>query len=73
MFSDWVNSGFFMYMAEAEGMDNLINTRTAKLNAIRNELRSLYNFSFDDVEKICLKHDLNTISEKEYKYIIGVN
>lgn len=34
MFKEMVDSGYFMYMAEAEGYPDLVNTRTAKINAI---------------------------------------
>lgn len=33
MFTRMVQTGYFPYMAEAEGHDELISTRTAKINA----------------------------------------
>ena len=38
-FKDMVDSGYFMYMAEAEGHDKLVNTRTAKINAVIKDLQ----------------------------------
>lgn len=36
-FNDMIDSGYFGFMAEAEGHDELISTRTAKINAAINE------------------------------------
>ena len=66
-FNEAIKSGYFMYMAEAEGFDNLVNTRQAKLNAVRKELP--FNPSYTDLEAVCLKHGLSTISEQELNYI----
>ena len=66
-FNKAIKSGYFMYMAEAEGLDNLVNTRQARLNAARKEMP--FNPSFTDVEAICLKHGLQSISEEELHYI----
>lgn len=41
MFNEMVKSGYFMYMAEAEGKTGLVNTRTAKINAIIKDFKSL--------------------------------
>ena len=49
--NDAIKSGYFCYMAEAEGLDYLVNTRDAKLNAARRELP--YNPSFEDKSGIC--------------------
>lgn len=68
-FSDMVNSGYFMYMAEAEGLDYLVNTRDAKLNAIKRELP--YNPSYEDLKNSCLKHGIDLLSEKEYNYLLN--
>lgn len=38
-FSNMIDSGYFMYMAEASGMDNLVNTREAKINAVIKDLK----------------------------------
>ena len=67
--SDMVNSGYFMYMAEAEGLDYLVDTRDAKLNAIKRELP--YNPSYEDLRDSCLKHRIDSLSEKEYNYLLN--
>lgn len=41
MFKEGIKSGYFMYMAEAEGMDSLVSTRTAKINASIKDFKSL--------------------------------
>lgn len=78
-FSDAVKSGYFMYMAEAEGKDNLVNTREAKINAIINDLRLL---SRDELRgnpdyflrKACRAHGLEDITQKEVAKIqIAIN
>lgn len=33
MFKEMVDSGYFMYMAETEGYDDLVDTRTARINS----------------------------------------
>ena len=34
-----MNIPYFLYMAEAEGVDDMVSTRLAKINAIGRELR----------------------------------
>ena len=41
IFNDMVKSGYFMYMAEAEGCTGLVNTRTSKINAIIKDFKYL--------------------------------
>lgn len=41
IFNDMVKSGYFMYMAEAEGYSNLVSTRTSKINAIIKDFKYL--------------------------------
>ena len=55
------SSGYFMYMAEAEGCDYLISTRTAKINAIIKDLKYIISQNKDPndyVKDVCLKHNL---------------
>lgn len=78
-FSDAVNSGFFMYMAEAEGKDNLVNTREAKVNAIINDLRYMDRSELRGnpdyfLRKACRAHNLEDITQKEIAKIqIAIN
>lgn len=38
-----VKSGYFMYMAEAEGCTDLVNTRTAKINSAIKDFKYIVN------------------------------
>ena len=48
-FNSMVNSGYFMYMAEAEGLDSLVSTRTARINAAKREFENRLNCGYTDV------------------------
>ena len=71
-FSNAVKSGYFMYMAEAEGLDNLVSTRQAKLNAVvkdaRRQAREIGAASVNLYE-ICANHNLDSLSFDEMQYI----
>lgn len=76
LFNDMVKSGYFMYMAEAEGKTNLINTRTAKINAIIKDFKYIVqqgkdpNLYIDDVlAGYGLTEDM--LTEKECERIMG--
>lgn len=60
-FNGMVKSGYFMYMAETSGLDNLVNTRTAKINASIKELRNLYHRGYnpnDYIDTVLANHGL---------------
>ena len=60
-FNDMVKSGYFMYMAEAGGHDNLVTTRTAKINASIKELRSLFQRGYNPnnyIDTVLANHGL---------------
>ena len=70
-FNDMVKSGYFMYMAEAEGCDNLVSTRTAKINAAIKYFKYIIrqgenpNYYIDDIlAKHNLTEDMLTDAEK---------
>lgn len=70
MFKEGIKSGYFMYMAEAEGMDSLVSTRTAKINASIKDFKSLVrqgknpNYYIDEVlESHGLSEDMLTDAE----------
>ena len=70
MFKEGIKSGYFMYMAEAEGMDSLVSTRTAKINASIKDFKSLVrqgknpNYYIDEVlAKHGLSEDMLTDAE----------
>ena len=60
-FKDMVDSGYFMYMAEAEGHDKLVNTRTAKVNAVIKDLQYVVSCGenpYNHLDRILFNHDL---------------
>ena len=66
----------YLFMAEANGMDNLVTTRTARINADINDLKKYIKQGKDinDTilqEKICSQHglSLNDLTQKEIIYI----
>jgi len=74
MFKDMVNSGYFMYMAEAEGYDNLVNTKTARINAAIKDFQKLYRDGYDPneyVNEVLSAHNLSedSLTEKEIRRI----
>ena len=65
---------YFLYMAEAEGVDRVVSTRTAKINAIIkafiNAAKDGYNINDTEIQDdIFDKHDLNDLSSEELDYI----
>ena len=61
-FNDAVKSGFFMYMAEAEGQDDLVNTRQAKINAVIRDADESYAAALN-------RHNIQpTKKEEDYLY-----
>lgn len=64
---------FWLYAMETEGMDFLINTKTAKLNAVIKEIREIKAPSINQktFEQILRKHglSLNALTQKEINYI----
>ena len=61
-FNDAVKSGFFMYMAEAEGQDDLVNTRQAKINAVIRDADKSYTAALN-------RHNIQpTKKEEAYLY-----
>ena len=64
---------YMLYMAEAEGYDNLVNTRRAKLNAIGKDLqKSRYAGQIVPGTvflALCKKHKVDNITQSEINYI----
>lgn len=74
MFKNMVNSGYFMFMAEKEGYDNLINTRTAKINAIIKDFKYIISSGEnpnDYIDEVFNRHNLtiDSLSPKELEKI----
>ena len=60
-FSDMIDSGYFMYMAETEGLDSVVNTREAKINAVIKECAALVREGINptnEIDDILYRHDL---------------
>ena len=67
-FNNMVKSGYFMYMAEAEGCDDLVNTRTAKVNAAIKDFKYLIGQREnpnDYIDVVLAKHGLTQDSLTE--------
>lgn len=47
MFTRMIQTGYFPYMAEASGHDELVSTRTAKINAVIKDFKSLIDKRVD--------------------------
>ena len=65
---------YFLYMAEAEGFDDLVTTREARINAAIKDFimmaKNGYNIDNDDIQAVILEdHKLQDISTKEAEYI----
>ena len=74
MFKNMVKSGYFMYMAEAGGYDNLVNTKTARINAAIKDFQKLYRDGYDPneyVNEVLSAHNLSedSLTEKEIRRI----
>ena len=64
---------YFLYMAEAEGHDDLVDTRRAKLNAIGKDLKNA-GYAGQTVPgtvflALCKKHKIDNITQNEISYI----
>lgn len=74
MFKDMVDSGYFMYMAESCGYDNLVNTKTARINAAIKDFQKLYRNGYNPneyVHEVLSAHNLSEdlLTEKEIRRI----
>ena len=64
-FNDMCKTGYFQYMCEAEGHDNLVNTTRAKFNAVRREIYHGNQNLGDLLKKHNLSLDMLSWDEKE--------
>lgn len=69
----FMDLGYWLYMNEAEGYDNMVSTRLAKINAIGRELRDA-GYSGKLVPagvfmSLCEKHQIYDINDKEIAHI----
>ena len=75
-FNDAVKSGFVPYMLEASGRDDLISTRTAKINAIIKDFKYIVSQGGNPneyIHEVLAKHGLNEnlLTEAEIRKING--
>ena len=64
---------YWLYMNEAEGYDNMVDTRQARVNAVGRELRDM-GYAGRVVPtgvfaSLLMKHKLNDITQAEINYI----
>lgn len=76
MFRQYVDSGFFGYITEAEGMTNLNSTRATKINAIIKDFKSLIRQGLNPneyIHEVLAKYGLNEnlLTEAEIRKING--
>lgn len=70
IFNDYVKTGQFMYMAEANGMDNLVTTREAQIQAIIHDLRECGGRPSNiQIVQACRTHGIYSLSAKEMRRI----
>ena len=64
---------YFLYMAEAEGQDYLVDTRQARLNAVGADLINMgYRGKVVPgavFQSLLIKHKINDITQDEIEYI----
>lgn len=64
---------YFLFMAETEGVDEVVNTRTARINAIGKELRDAgyagQVVPADIFLSYCNKHGIYDITQEEINHI----
>lgn len=76
IFNDMVKSGYFMYMAEAEGCTGLVSTRTSKINAIIKDFKYLVSCGYNPneyIHEVLAKYGLNEnlLTDAEIRKING--
>lgn len=70
-----MRNDYFLYMAEASGLDNLVSTREAKINGCVNDFLSLArqgtNINDEEVRQyVFTKHAIHDITRDEMKQIV---
>lgn len=70
-FSNAVKSGYFMYMVEAEGRDDLVNTRQARINAAALDMLKNPNITTtpSGFRTVLEAHNISDLTSKEYQYL----
>ncbi len=63
---------YFLYMAEKEGLVDIVSTKESRINAAINAFIKMAEYGYDInyyAEEILEKYDLNSLSDEEYDYI----
>lgn len=74
-FNEAVKSGQFMFMAEAEGYDGLVNTRLTKINAAARDIeKNITGYTPSGMLSAIIKtaaraHGINDLTTQEENYI----
>lgn len=76
MLREMINSGYFGYITEAEGVTSLNSSRTTKINAIIKDFKSLVNRGYNPnnyIHEVLAKYGLNEnlLTEAEIRKING--
>lgn len=69
-FEDMINSGFFGYISEQEGITSINSSRATKINAIIKDFKDIAEQGYDPndyIEEVLAKYDLseNDLSDAE--------
>lgn len=66
-----VGSPQFLFMAEAEGMTDVVSTHTAKLNAVVKDLRNYPSRHIPGtlIGEVAAKHGISDVSDEDWTYI----
>lgn len=66
-----MNLPYYLYMAEAEGKDRIVQTRTARLNAIVSAIkfRNEYPIKLSTIVEIAEEHNIYDLSYTDVAYI----
>ena len=74
-FSNAVKSGQFMFMAEAEGYDGLVNTRLTKINAAARDVEKIFKGQTTSgtlsaiISSAARTHGIYDLTPQEIEYI----
>lgn len=76
MLREMINSGYFGYITEAEGVTSLNSSRTTKINAIIKDFKSLVRQGYNPnnyIHEVLTKYGLNEnlLTEAEIRKING--
>lgn len=61
----------FLFMCEAEGVDSVVNTRTARINAVIKDIKNYPTATMDGntFKQILMRHSLTYVTQDEMRKI----